>query len=91
MRMVAESEAETHLPDLVDEVQRGTAIAITRHGKPVAALTSISDEFPAHLPRVRHSPEEVRAAMVQIREQAKAAGMKFDWEEVKRWRDEGRH
>jgi prevent-host-death family protein len=85
MRTVAESEAESQLPMLLDEVELGAAIAITRHGKPVAVLTPVSES------RQKHSPEEVRSAMLRIREQAKAAGQKFDWNEVKQWRDEGRH
>ncbi len=31
-------EAKTHLADLLDRVQRGEQIIITRHGKPVARL-----------------------------------------------------
>jgi len=85
MRTVAESEAESRLPILLDEVELGEEIAITRHGRPVAVLTPISET-----PRQKNTPEEVRSAMLRIREQAKAAGMKFDWDEVKRWRDEGR-
>ena len=86
MRTVAESEAEGRLPMLLDEVELGDAIAITRHGKPVAVLSPVFEN-----PRPRHTAEEVRDAMVRIREQAKAAAVKFDWDEIKRWRDEGRH
>jgi len=31
-------EAKTHLSRLLDEVERGASIVITRHGKPVAEL-----------------------------------------------------
>jgi len=40
--------------------------------------------------RQKSTPEEVRAAMARIRERAKTAGMKFDWDEIKAWRNEGR-
>ena len=35
-------EAKTHLPQLLDRVQRGETIVITRHGKPVAKLVPTS-------------------------------------------------
>jgi prevent-host-death family protein len=38
MREVAASEAKTHLPQLLDEVERGETIVITRHGKRIAHL-----------------------------------------------------
>jgi antitoxin (DNA-binding transcriptional repressor) of toxin-antitoxin stability system len=38
----------------------------------------------------KSTSEEVRAAMERIRERAKTAGMKFDWNEIKAWRNEGR-
>jgi len=38
MREVQSSEAKTHLPQLLDEVERGATIVITRHGRPIARL-----------------------------------------------------
>jgi prevent-host-death family protein len=38
MREVQASEAKTHLPQLLDEVERGETIVITRHGRPIARL-----------------------------------------------------
>jgi prevent-host-death family protein len=35
-------EAKTNLPRLLDEVQRGEPILITRHGRPVAELRPVS-------------------------------------------------
>jgi prevent-host-death family protein len=35
-------EAKTHLPRLLDEVEAGEIIVITRHGKPVARLAPIN-------------------------------------------------
>ena len=38
MREVQASEAKTHLPQLLDDVERGETIVITRHGRAVARL-----------------------------------------------------
>lgn len=38
MRTVGAYEAKTHLSQLLDEVERGETITITRHGVPVAEL-----------------------------------------------------
>lgn len=38
MRTVGSYEAKTHLPRLLDEVERGERITITKHGRPVAVL-----------------------------------------------------
>lgn len=40
--LVDASEAETNLPQLLDRVQDGETITITRHGKPVARLVPAS-------------------------------------------------
>ena len=39
MREVPVSEAETHLPRLLDDIERRKTTAITRHGRLVAHLT----------------------------------------------------
>lgn len=38
MREVQASDAKAHLPSLLDEVERGETLIITRHGKPIARL-----------------------------------------------------
>lgn len=38
MRDVQASDAKTHLPQILDEVERGEAVRITRHGRPIARL-----------------------------------------------------
>jgi prevent-host-death family protein len=38
VRTVGAYEAKTHLPRLLDEVARGKAITITKHGVPIAML-----------------------------------------------------
>ena len=38
VREVQASEAKTHLPQLLDDVEHGETIIITRHGRPIARL-----------------------------------------------------
>ena len=38
MREIQASEAKTHLPQLLDDIERGESIIITRHGRPIARL-----------------------------------------------------
>jgi prevent-host-death family protein len=38
MREIQASEAKTHLPQLLDEVEHGASVIITRHGRPIARL-----------------------------------------------------
>jgi prevent-host-death family protein len=38
MRQIGSYEAKTHLPRLLDEVEAGETITITKHGRPVAVL-----------------------------------------------------
>jgi prevent-host-death family protein len=41
MRTVGTFEAKTHLSALLEEVERGKEITITRHGRPVARLVPV--------------------------------------------------
>ncbi len=38
MREIQASEAKTHLPQLLDEVERGEVLVITRHGRRIARI-----------------------------------------------------
>ncbi len=42
MVKVGAHEAKTHLPRLLDQVEAGESIVITRHGRDVAILSAIS-------------------------------------------------
>lgn len=42
IKEVGAFQAKTHLSSLLDEVEQGHRILITRHGKPVAELTPIA-------------------------------------------------
>ena len=82
MKEVEAFEAKTKLGQLLDLVERGEEIVITRHGKEVARLVP---------PRQGVDREEARAAVRRIRERAERLRLgRFDWSEWKSWRDEGR-
>lgn len=82
MREVGAFEAKNKLGQLLDLVEEGEEIMITRHGKEVARLV------PA---RPTRSREQARAALQRIRERAQARKLgRFDWAEWKAYRDEGR-
>jgi prevent-host-death family protein len=71
--------AEDTLRSLLDRVERGEEILITRYGRPVARLVPHSDA-------VVHS--EARAAIRRIRERAKSLSAgKFNWTAMKADRD----
>jgi prevent-host-death family protein len=44
MSDVGAYEAKTHLPRLLNEVEAGASITITRNGRPVARLTPVLDD-----------------------------------------------
>ena len=63
MHTVGSYEAKTHLPQLLERVEHGETITITRHGKPVARLV------PAVATTPRPDVAAAIAAMVQFQEQ----------------------
>jgi prevent-host-death family protein len=81
MQEVGAFEAKNTLGSLLDRVQDGEEIVITRHGRPVARLVPNSGTA---------DRTEARAAAERIRARAAALGVGFDWEALKRDRDEGR-
>ena len=58
MREIQASEAKVHLPQLLDEVERGETLIITRHGRRIARI----------VPEVDLRQEEVDRALVAILE-----------------------
>jgi len=82
VREVGAFEAKNKLGQLLDLVERGEEILITRHGRQVARLV------PPHAGAGR---DEARAAVGRIRERAEQLKLgRFDWSEWKAFRDEGR-
>jgi prevent-host-death family protein len=43
MREVGIYDAKTHFPRLIDDVEKGESVVITRHGKPVARIVPIEE------------------------------------------------
>ena len=66
MREVQASEAKTHLPSLLDAVERGETIVITRHGKPIARIVPEGDRRQVELDRVLSEIEKFRKTMPAI-------------------------
>ena len=84
MKHVGIFEAKTRLSSLVDEVEKGAEVIITRHGKPVAKLVGCQDEMAEDLIAKR------KQAIAEIREMARNRGLRISHEEIKSWIDEGR-
>jgi prevent-host-death family protein len=88
MKQVGIFDAKTHLSSLVDEVEKGGEIVITRHGKPVAKLVR------AKAPDDRMSPEAIerrRKAWMELREIGQRLKINATHEQIKAWIEEGRH
>lgn len=60
MRTVGAFEAKTHLSQLLDEVENGATITITRHGRPVARLSPAEPVVTRDVDEVIRSWEEYR-------------------------------
>jgi prevent-host-death family protein len=84
MLQIGAFEAKNTFGSLLDRVEAGEEILITRHGKPAARL--------APVPKVSEADRaRAQAAFARIRQRAKEAKTgPFDWEEWKSYRDEGR-
>ena len=77
--IVGAYEAKTHLSELLEKVEAGEEITITRHGAPVAKLVPVKKEV---------SVEERAAAIQRI--QKLAAGLSLGGLKVKDLISEGR-
>jgi len=51
MREVQSSDAKAHLPQILDEVERGETIIITRHGRPIARIVPEAESREAEIRR----------------------------------------
>lgn len=65
MRIQA-SEAKTHLPELLDKVERGETIVITRHGRAVARLVPEADLRQAEVDRALEGIKALRKRTKKI-------------------------
>jgi prevent-host-death family protein len=64
MREIEASEAETHLPQLLDEVERGETLVIMRHGRAIARI----------VPESSRRQEEIDQAIEDIKALRKRIG-----------------
>jgi prevent-host-death family protein len=79
MRIYQASEAKTHFLRILDDVERGESVLITRHGKTVARIQ----------PETAIDPERVQRATEGMRALRRKIG-KLSLEEILSARDEGR-
>jgi prevent-host-death family protein len=79
MNTIQASEAKTRFLSLLDEVERGASVIITRHGKPVARLIP---ETTADKERI----ERAAKTILEIRKRTKPVSL----EEILSARNEGR-
>jgi prevent-host-death family protein len=84
MKTIGIFEAKTHLSSLVDEVEKGREVVITRHGKPVARLVP-----PERKPTV--NLEKRKKALQELWEYGRGLNLNLTRDEIKRRIEEGRH
>ena len=78
MRDIQASDAKTHLPQILDEVERGETVRITRHGRPIARI----------VPEANRRQAEIEKAVANIRALRRHTG-KITVEEILSARHEG--
>ena len=78
MREIQASDAKARLSQLLDEVERGETIVITRHGRAIARI----------IPEVDRRRREIEEALADIRELRKHTG-EVSLDELLAWRHEG--
>jgi prevent-host-death family protein len=79
MRTIQASEAKTRLLELLDDVEHGDSLIITRHGRPIARL----------IPEVDHRQGRIDQAITKI-EARRQTAVRITVEELLSARDEGR-
>ena len=78
MRDIQASDAKTHLPQILDEVERGETVRITRHGRAVARI----------VPEASRRQEEIDRAIESIKALRRRTG-KLTLDELLAFRHEG--
>ncbi len=79
MRQIQASEAKVHLAQLLDEVERGETLIITRHGRPIARLVPEKD-------RRQNEIDKALAGIRKLRERTSKVTLR----DLLSARDEGR-
>jgi prevent-host-death family protein len=60
VREIQASEAKTHLPQLLDDVERGETVVITRHGRAIARIVPEAHRRQAEIDRAIESIKALR-------------------------------
>jgi prevent-host-death family protein len=79
MRQIQASEAKTHFNQLLDQIEKGETVVITRHGRPVARIA------PENAAR-QDDVDEAMAAIEAVRNRSRPATA----DEIRQWIEEGR-
>lgn len=66
MREIQASDAKARLANLLDEVERGETLIITRHGKPIARIVREADGRQDRIDRTLAEIDEFRRTMPPI-------------------------
>jgi prevent-host-death family protein len=85
MKHVGIFEAKTNLSRLIEQVEKGQEVTITRHGKPVVKLVRARAEL---------TPEQIadrKEAIKRLQDIASRLKINATQEEIKSWINEGRH
>lgn len=85
MKHVGIFEAKTNLSRLIEQVEKGQEVTITRRGKPVVKLVRARAEL---------TPEQIaqrKEAIKRLQEIASRLKINATQEEIKAWINEGRH
>jgi prevent-host-death family protein len=81
MLKIGAFEAKNTFGNLLDRVERGEEILITRHGQPVARLVPDTPKI---------DREQTQAALQRIRGRAQSHSGGFHWDSLKQAKDKGR-
>lgn len=84
VRTVGAYDAKSRLSSLLDQVERGEEIVITRHGRPIARLVPVRRGL--DVAAALRAVDEI----TQMREKLEARGVRVTMEEILALRDEGR-
>lgn len=79
MQTIQASEAKTHFLRILDQVEQGETVIVTRHGRPIARIS----------PQAGEDRDKVNRAIEEMRELRKRMG-RLSVEEILSARDEGR-
>ncbi len=91
MITVGAFEAKTKLSELLDRVERGEEVVITRHGKMVARMVPEGQRDTAAERKAREAKAaEILAEITRIREKLRKEGVSFSADEIIAMRDMGR-